>query len=98
LDVFLDWIPVDDVASRAVWKGQKIWSHPVIAAAPFSIHFEILNLDAGGAFRPPDRMRIRVAGACIAFACTLSGNYVLQWWARLGNKRALGYDKSAPTP
>jgi hypothetical protein len=84
--------------SRAIWKGRKIWSYPVIAAILYSIHFEILNLEAGGAFEPPDRIRIRVAGACIAFACAHSGSYGLQWWTRAGSKRALHHGQSANRP
>jgi len=63
---------------RAFWKGQKLWSYPVIAIALFLLHFEILNVGIGVAFEPKDRLRIRIAGAFIVPACTLIGGLFLQ--------------------
>ena len=67
---------------RAFWRGQTLWSYPATATVLFSVHFEILNVGIGGAFDPVRRLRIRVAGACIAFACTLIGSYLLQKWVQ----------------
>jgi hypothetical protein len=69
--------------SRTVWRGQKLWLYSVIATTLFLIHFEVLNVGVGGAFRPRDRVRIRIAGACIAFLSTLAGTAVLQMWTVL---------------
>src|SRR5690349_11954343 len=40
---------------RAMWRGRGVWWHPIILAALFLVHFESLNIRAGGAFEPPDR-------------------------------------------
>ena len=65
---------------RVIWKGPRLWLYPAIATILFFIHFEILNVGVGGAFEPPARLRIRVAGACFAFACTLIGGWLLRKW------------------
>jgi hypothetical protein len=54
--------------------------YPCIAFALYVIHFEILNVAAGGVFEPRERWVIRVVGACIAFMCTLGGNQILSKW------------------
>ena len=66
--------------ARAVWWGRRPWLYSVIATALFLIHFEVLNISVGGAYEPRDRVRIRIAGACIAFLSTLAGTAVLQRW------------------
>lgn len=63
--------------SRLAWRGEKVWSYPMFSTALFFLHFEFFNLAVGGAFEPSDRGLIRLAGACIAFACTLVGSHVL---------------------
>lgn len=65
---------------RAAWRGQGLWSYPVVATVLFFIHFEILNIGIGGAFDQAQRPRILAAGMSIAFACTLTGSYVLRRW------------------
>jgi len=65
---------------RVIWKSPRLWLYPVIAIVLFVIHFEILNVGVGGAFEPPERLRIRVAGACFAFVCTLVGGWLLRKW------------------
>ena len=66
--------------ARALWRGRSIWIYPVVATLLFFIHFEILNYIAGGAFDTAKRSVIRVAGACIVFACTLAGTFALRKW------------------
>jgi intracellular septation protein A len=65
---------------RAFWKGRRSWLYPAIATALFFIHFEIMNVGVGGAFEPSTRVRVRVAGAIVVFACTLVGTVVLRRW------------------
>ena len=69
------------IVVRALWRGRTLWSYSIIATALFLFHFEIMNVSLGGAFDPSDRVRIRAAGACIAFACTFGGTLVLRKWA-----------------
>lgn len=71
--------------SRAIWRWNKQWFYPAVATALFLIHFEVLNLGVGGAFEPRDRVRIRVAGAFIAFLTTLLGTGILQKWRNRGD-------------
>ena len=66
--------------ARAMWRGRSMWIYSVVATVLFFIHFEILNYAAGGAFDPAKRSVIRVAGACIVFACTLAGTFALRKW------------------
>lgn len=73
--------------SRAVWRGRKPWLYSIIASALFLIHFEVLNISVGGAYEPRDRVRIRMAGACIAFLSTLAGTTVLQKWMGVTQER-----------
>jgi intracellular septation protein A len=68
------------IVVRAVWKAPKLWLYPAVATALFFIHFEIMNVSVRGAFEPPTRVRVRVAGACIVFACTFVGTVVLRRW------------------
>lgn len=65
------------VVVRALWRGQSRRFYPVVALVLFFMHFEILNLGAGGAFQPSDRLRVRVAGTFVVFACTLAGTVAL---------------------
>lgn len=69
------------IVVRAVWRGQTLWSYPAIATVLFFIHFEIMNVGLGGAFEPSARLPILTAGACITFACTFVGGFVLREWA-----------------
>jgi hypothetical protein len=79
---------------RAVWRWRKPWLYSVIATALFLIHFEVMNIAAGGAFEIQDRLRIRITGACIAFFSTLSGTAVLQKWTVSGNSTPVQPDYS----
>jgi hypothetical protein len=73
--------------ARAVWRGGRVWVYPVIALALFFVHFEILNQAAGGIFKLPDRVVIRIAGAAIVLACTFAGTLVLQRWTAANSNR-----------
>lgn len=72
---------------RAIWRGRGVWWHPIILATLFLVHFEILNIRAGGAFEPPDRLRLRIAGTCIAFVSALVGGWLLRKWIRPDSRR-----------
>jgi hypothetical protein len=76
---------------RAVWKAPNLWLYPAAATTLFFIHFEIMNLSVRGAFEPPARLQVRVAGACIVFACTLVGTAMLRRWTamRSGSRDSL---------
>jgi hypothetical protein len=69
---------------RAIWKTRRLWLYPAIATVLFLIHFEIMNVAVHGAFEPSERLRFRTACACIVFACTFLGSWILRKWMRTG--------------
>ncbi len=71
---------------RSVWKGRRSWLYPAVAVVLFFAHFEIMNFGVRGAFEPSTRLRVRVAGACIVFICTLVGSLALRRWTASGNE------------
>lgn len=75
--------------ARAVWKVRRPWLYSVIASALFLIHFEVLSIAVGGAYAPRDRVRIRMAGACIAFLSTLAGTAALQRWTGITEEQSV---------
>jgi hypothetical protein len=66
--------------SRTFWKARKLLPYSVIAMTLFILHFELLNIGIGGAFAPPDRVRVIVVGSCAALLTTLAGTSVLRRW------------------
>jgi hypothetical protein len=82
------------VLVRALWRSMTLWSYSTIATVLFLIHFEIMNVGVGGAFGPKDRLPIRVVGACIAFASTLAGTFVLRKWTPARTKVAEAASRS----
>jgi len=76
------------IVVRAIWRGRALWPYPAIATTLFFIHFEIMNTGVGGAFEPRDRLRIRVVGAGIVFACTFLGTLALRRWTSARSKLA----------
>jgi hypothetical protein len=69
------------------WRGQRLWLYPIIAAALFSIHLQILFF-ALGDVTPSEKLPVRLAGPYIVFVCTLVGGCCLRRWIRAGNKLA----------
>lgn len=68
--------------ARAVWQPRRVWLYSMLAMLLFLVHFEILNYSAGGIFDAAKRTLIRIVGACIVFACTITGGAVLRKWSR----------------
>lgn len=59
--------------ARAVWRGESSKFYPILTAVLFVLHFELLNVGIGGAFAPPDRRTVVIAGAVTAFVTALAG-------------------------
>jgi hypothetical protein len=57
-----------------VWRSKRVWLYPAIAAVLFIVH---LQFSATG-WTSSEKLPIQGAGACIVFACTLAGNYLLR--------------------
>ena len=72
------------VIVRALWISVKVWAFPLVAAALFLIHFQIMNGAMGGEWQPQIKMRIRVAGVVAVFGCTLLGSFGLRKLAHRG--------------
>jgi hypothetical protein len=83
--MFMTGYLLTTLLARTLWRVRRIWSYPLAAAVLFLFHFQIMNLGMGGEWEPAISIRIRVAGACIVFACTLAGSFVLRKWAPTGN-------------
>ena|SRR6266478_399685 len=71
---------------RVVTSTRISWLYPIIATILFFIHIQIF-ISGANAFIPSERPRIRAAGACIVFACTLAGNFTCQKWAQADSNR-----------
>jgi hypothetical protein len=73
-----------------VWRSQRSWVYPAIAATLFVIHTHIVYLrlepdisSLGKATEAP----FVVGGACIVFACASAGNWCLRKWGQVGGFR-----------
>ena len=73
--------------ARGAWRGQEWWSYSVIAVALFLVHSEIFFVVSGGSTRS-EKLSMQIAGACIVFACTFLGSYVLRMWVSTRSKLA----------
>ena len=60
----------------ALWRNKKIWVYPFIVSILFSVHLQIFFLVTGG-WDSAERLPVRIAGPCIAFACTYVGSSIL---------------------
>jgi hypothetical protein len=83
-------------ATKAVFgvlfRSNRPWLYPVIAAALFVIHCHITFLRAKPDLTPEARnmeLPFVVAGACIVFTCAFAGGWFLRKWTRA---------ESLPTP
>jgi hypothetical protein len=66
---------------RAFWTNRTPWLHPTISVVLFSIHLQIFFLVSGDLY-PFERLWINAGGACIVFACTFAGGYLLRRWEK----------------
>jgi hypothetical protein len=83
--LFLHGYYVTTALAGVVWRSQKLWQYPVIAATLFVIHTHIVFFrlmpdlsSSGRAAEPP----FLVGGVCIVFACDLAGNWLLRKWSQ----------------
>lgn len=59
-----------------VWRSQRLWLYPAIAAALFVAHVQFFATGWGVSTKVP----VQAGGACIVFACTYAGGYFLRKW------------------
>ena len=62
---------------RIAWKSQRLWTYSVASAVLVLVHLQIFFFVASG-LPIYDRLQIQVASACIVFACTFIGGWILQ--------------------
>lgn len=65
---------------RAFWNGRTLWLYPFVAALMFLIHAEIFIRMTDTTIHRKERL----AGACITFAVTFAGGWVLRKWKAVG--------------
>src|SRR5262245_60531420 len=61
---------------RIAWKSQRLWAYSAVSAVLVLAHLQISFLDSG--WTTYQRLRVQVASACIVFACTFIGGWILQ--------------------
>jgi hypothetical protein len=70
-----------------LWRSQKPWLYPAIAAALLVIHARLFLLAMEPPFTPEVRaheLPFTTIGACIVFGCSFAGGRVLEAWLRVG--------------
>lgn len=60
----------------ALWRKKRIWVYPSIVSILFSAHLQIAFWMTGG-WTSAEKLSGRIAGPCIAFACTFVGGSLL---------------------
>ena len=68
-----------------VWRSQRRWTYPAIAATLFVIHMGIAFVRLKPDISPVARaseLPFLTGGACIVFACAFVGGWFLQGWVR----------------
>lgn len=91
--LFLHGYYVTTALAGVVWRSQKAWLYPTIAAALFVIHTHIvffrLKPDLSASGRAAE-LPFLVGGACVAFACAFGGNWLLRKWRQSSNRGKTG--------
>ena len=83
--LFLHGYYLTTALAGVVWRSEKPWLYPAIAATLFVIHTHIvffrLKPDLSSSGRAAE-LPFLVGGACIVFACAFTGNWLLREWRR----------------
>ncbi|HWB85159.1 MAG TPA: hypothetical protein VG675_13525 [Bryobacteraceae bacterium] len=98
--LFLHGYYVTTALAGVVWRSQKPWLYPAIAATLFVIHTHIVFFRLKPDLSPSGRtaeLPFLAGGACIAFACAFGGNWLLRKWNQSSsNGRAPGHRGIVP--
>ena len=71
-----------------VWRSQRSWVYPAIAATLFAIHMHIVFVRGKRdltALARASELPFLVGGGCIVFACAFAGNWFLRKWVQSGS-------------
>lgn len=63
---------------RLAWKSQRLWAYSAASVALALVHLQIFSLLAGNGWLADGELPVQVASACIVFACTFVGGWILQ--------------------
>jgi hypothetical protein len=61
----------------AFWRSKGSWLYPLVVFMLFSVHLQLLFLVASG-WTSGERLPVRIAGPCFAFACAYVGGCFLR--------------------
>ncbi len=85
--LFVSGYYVTTAVCGVVWRSQKPWLYPAIAAALLVIHTRIFLTGVDPPFTPATRahwLPFAVIGACIVFGCSFAGGRALKGWLNAG--------------
>lgn len=68
---------ITTVILRVAWKSKRLWKYSAVSAVLVLVHLQIFFLVTGG-LTIRERLPGQVASACIVFACTFVGGWILQ--------------------
>ena len=97
--LFLHGYYLTTALAGVIWRSQRLWQYPVIAATLFVIHTHIvffrLKPDLSSSGRTAE-LPFLAGGVCIVLACTFGGNWLLRKWTHSGSnpQGALPTDQS----
>ncbi len=89
--LFLHGYYLTRVLAGVVWRSQRSWVYPAIAAALFVTHMNIAVVRLKPDMTPVARaaeLPFLVGGGCIVFACAFAGNWILGRWTRSDGMRS----------
>ena len=64
-----------------VWRSQRLWLYPAVAAVLFLAHLQLMFIDLGTSSAYA-RWGLRLGGVCVVLTCTTVGNLVLRRWGK----------------
>ena len=73
----------------AVWRSQRPWIYPALAATLFVAHVHFAFVRGKPDMSPTGRaieLPFLAGGGCIVFACAFAGNWLLRRWTQSANK------------
>lgn len=83
-----------------VWRSQKPWLYPAIAASLFVAHTHVVyvRLEPDISQRGQEtELPLLAGGLCIVFACAYAGNWLLRKWTKPGSTES-GPQSHQPDP
>jgi hypothetical protein len=86
--LFLHGYYLTTALAGVIWRSQRLWLYPVIAATLLVIHTHIVFFRLGSDLSSSGRaaeLPFLGGGVCIVLACTVGGNWLLRQWTWKGN-------------